>query len=210
MGKTLRSVLVGLAVLYAGTAAAADPRATADVEPEVIAALDKMGTYLRTLQAFQIESQTTLDEVLTDGQKIQYAGTVNLLIRRPDRLRAQIESDRQFRMFLYDGKSFTMWGPRVGCYATVPAPATLAELDDRLAERYGIELPLRDLFWWGSVKARTTDITSAIDVGPSQVGGVTCEHYALREDGADWQIWIQNGDYPLPRKLVITTTTDDA
>ena len=26
----------------------------------------------------------------------------------------------------------------------------------------------------------------------------------------DWQIWIQLGDYPLPRKLVITTKTDEA
>jgi hypothetical protein len=37
----------------------------------------------------------------------------------------------------------------------------------------------------------------------------TCEHYAFRQEGLDWQIWIQ-GDYPLPRKFVIRTLTDDA
>ncbi len=50
----------------------------------------------------------------------------------------------------------------------------------------------------------------AIDVGLSQIEGTTCEHYALRQPGLDWQVWIQNGNYPLPRKLIITTLTDDA
>ena len=47
-------------------------------------------------------------------------------------------------------------------------------------------------------------------VGPSQIGGVTCGHYAFRQEGLDWQVWIQLGDYPLPRKLVLTTLTDEA
>ena len=41
-----------------------------------------------------------------------------------------------------------------------------------------------------------------------EVSGTTCEHYAFRQDDVDWQVWIQKGDYPLPRKLVITTTTE--
>ena len=48
-----------------------------------------------------------------------------------------------------------------------------------------------------------------MDVGPSVVGGVTCEQYAFRQADIDWQIWIQLGDYPLPRRLVATTTTDE-
>jgi len=42
------------------------------------------------------------------------------------------------------------------------------------------------------------------------VGGTTCEQHAFRQRGLDWQIWIQRGDYPLPRKVVLTTTTDEA
>jgi len=73
-----------------------------------------------------------------------------------------------------------------------------------------VEVPLVDLFYWGSERNRTSDVTSAIDVGPSQVNDVTCEHFAFRQDGVDWQVWIQRGDFPLPRKLIITTTSDDA
>jgi hypothetical protein len=97
----------------------------------------------------------------------------------------------------------------VNYYATIPAPPTLRELADKLADKYDVELPVADLFYWGERKD-TDEIKGAMDIGASQIEGVTCEHYAFRQDGADWQVWIQQGDYPLPRKLVITTTTDPA
>lgn len=37
------------------------------------------------------------------------------------------------------------------------------------------------------------------------VEGVRCDHLAFRSPHVDWQIWIQEGKEPLPRKLVITT-----
>ena len=41
--------------------------------------------------------------------------------------------------------------------------------------------------------------------GRAQVGGLACDHYAFRQEGADWQIWIRTGNTPLPCKLLITT-----
>jgi hypothetical protein len=180
------------------------------VDREAIAALDKMGAYLRSLKAFQVNASTTRDEVLADGQKIEMASTADVLVRRPDRLRAEVTSDGQHRLFFYDGKSFTMWADLPGYYATVPAPATIGELSDRLEERFAIELPLQDLFFWGTDRSRAADIEAAVDVGPSQIEGTTVEHFAFRQNGLDWQLWVQKGDYPLPRKLVLTTLTDEA
>ena len=45
-------------------------------DPEALAALDRMGAYLRTLTAIQVEAATTNEDVLEDGQKIQYTGVV--------------------------------------------------------------------------------------------------------------------------------------
>jgi hypothetical protein len=169
-----------------------------------------MGAYLRTLTAFEVESTNSTDEVLDTGQKVQFDGTARLQVRRPNKLHAEVKTDRKHREFFYDGKTFTLFGRRVNYYATVPAPPTLRELAIELAERYGIETPLADLFFWGSEDNRASDLRSAIDLGPSTIGGTECEQYALREEGVDWQIWIQKGDTPLPRKLVITTTSDPA
>jgi hypothetical protein len=192
------------------TARVAQTSQTPALDPDAMAMLDKMGSYLRTLTAFQVQSTTSREDVLDDGQKIATDGTVDLLVQRPNRLRVEIQNDARHRMFFYDGKSFTMWARLVNYYASVPAPPTLAELVDVLNDKYDIELPLADLFYWGTDKAKVNQITSAIDVGPSQVGGVSCEHLAFRQDGIDWQLWLQSGAYPLPRKLVITTTSDDA
>jgi len=179
------------------------------LDPAALGALDKMGAYLRSIKAFQVKAVTTTEDVLDDGQKVQYSGVTDLMTTRtPDRLRADVSSDRQERMYLYDGKEFTLFAKRLGYYATAAAPPTLGELTDRLAERYDIQVPLVDLFKWGP--SNSAGITGAMDLGPSEVAGVTCQHYAFRQEGLDWQIWIQKGDYPLPRRLVATTTTDEA
>src|SRR5262245_45347144 len=206
------SPAVGTAGL-AESAAPQSPRPAPDViverDPQAVRALDSMGSYLRSLNAFQIHSETSRDDVLEDGQNIQFDGVVDMIVERPNHLRAEVTSDRQHRLYFDDGTTFSIWARRMNYYATLPAPATLRELADTLAETYGLELPLVDLFYWGEQK-KTDEISGAIDVGASQVDGVTCEHYAFRQEGADWQIWIQQGDYPLPRKLLIRTTTDPA
>jgi hypothetical protein len=180
------------------------------IEPDAMTALQKMGTYLRTLKAFQVEAVTSNEDVLEDGQKVQFTGVTNLLAKMPDRLRISVDSDRRNRDFIYDGKQLTVMARRVNYYATVPAPPTITQLSDMLDEKYGIQIPLEDLFYWGGPQSKDTDITSAMFIGPSDVDGVTCGHYAFRQKGIDWQVWIQLGDFPLPRKLVITTLTDEA
>jgi hypothetical protein len=190
------------------TTAAAD--STGDIDPDAIAALEKMGTYLRSLKAFQVEAAISQDDVEDDGERIQNDNRVNLLVRMPDRLRVEITNMDHHRLFFYDGKNFTIYAERVNYYATVPAPATIAKLGDDLDDKFGIELPLQDLFYWGTDRSNPSAIKGARDVGPAEVGGVTCEQYAFRQEGLDWQLWMQQGDYPLPRRLVITTLTDEA
>jgi hypothetical protein len=194
----------------AGLAQPTAPAANPDVDPAAISALEKMGAYLRTLKVFRVDTRTTRDEVLDDGQKIQMNGKAALLIRRPDGMRASVESDLQDRMYFYDGKNFTLYAKRLGFYATASAPPTLAQLADVLDTKYDIEIPLADLFTWGTEQAHADKITSAVDVGPSEVDGTSCEHYAFRQEGLDWQVWLQQGSNPLPRKLVLTTTDDEA
>jgi len=199
-----------------GSAADAPPKAAApaasnpDIDPAAAAALNKMGAYLRTLKAFQVSAATATDDVTDDGQLIENDAVTDMLAQTPNRLRVEITSDDVHRLYFFNGKILTIWAELADYYATVPAPATIGELMDALNDKYGISLPLEDLFSWGSPRAATRIITSALDAGPSQVAGVTCEQYAFRQEGMDWQIWIQKGDFPLPRKLVLTTTTDPA
>jgi hypothetical protein len=189
----------------AGHAQEANPPA---VDPKAIAALESMGAYLRTLKSFQVRATTTTEEILPENMKVQFDGIATVTVRRPDRMRVTVESDRKHREWYYNGKTVTLYAPRVKYYAIVPAPPTVRETVEILAQKYGMDLPLADLFVWGTEKAQPAQIKRAIHLGPATVGGISTEQYAFRQEDVDWQIWIKTGPEPLPLKLVITTTSE--
>src|SRR5262249_33073430 len=128
-------------------------------------------------------------------------------VRRPDRLRANVHGDRRDEQLFYDGKTFTIFGERVGYYASFDAPPTLAELKGVLEKR-GIDLPLADLFYWGTDQDKSSEITAATLIGSSNIAGTACNHYAFHQKDVDWELWVEQGQQPLPRKVVITTTSE--
>jgi len=169
-----------------------------------------MGKYLRSLKSFSVHGDTTLDVVTEDGQKLQFPGSVDYKVRTPNDLQLSWKTDRKERELYYDGKTLTVYGPKNKYYATVDAPPTLRDLLTDARDRYGIELPLPDLFLWGTDEAPVSDLKAATFVGPARIDGSVTEQYAFRQDGVDWQLWLEVGDKPLPRRLVITTTDDPA
>jgi hypothetical protein len=180
------------------------------IDPAAITELNRMAAYLKTLRAFQVQAEVIREVVLEDGQKVQFASAADMVVERPNRLRLDVNGDRQSRLFLFDGQNFTVYAPKMKYYAQVAAPNTIGELIDRVEEKYELQLPLVDFFRWGTDDSMLGNITGARDMGPSVIDGVTTRHYLIRQEGLDWQIWIQTGDHPLPRKVVLTTTTDEA
>ncbi len=178
------------------------------IDPEAMDALHKMGAFLRAQEKFTVRGTMTTDDLLASGQKVQFNGTVELMVRRPDRMRMNVSGDRRDEHLFYDGKLFTIYGQRVGYYASFQAPPTLAEMKEVIEKRYGIDLPLADLFYWGTDHDGTADVTAATKVGVSNVEGTACDHYAFRQKDVDWEVWIEQGQHPLPRKIVITTTSE--
>lgn len=173
------------------------------VEPDAVAALKKMSGYLTSLQTVEIVSEGSLDVVTGENQRIQLDGVTTYKIRRPGFVIDYV-SDIKNRRFIYDGKSFTVYSPKLGFYSTVPAPRTNREVLDTIYKKFGIALPLEDLFRWAdSGDVRQKALKSAYFVGTATIDGAPTSHYAFREDDVDWEIWIQQGDQPLPRKLVI-------
>ena len=188
-------------------AASATPAAEVR-EPAVVERLGKMSAYLRTLKSFSVAAQTSTDEVTEEGQKLQFNGTVEYRFVAPDKLKAMVRNDRKWRDYYYDGKTITQAAPRIQYYASVPMTGSVGEVLGRLNTDYDVEVPLADLFLWGTPDGGEAAITSAILVGPAQIGGVECDHFAMRQPGVDWQLWVQKGAQPLPRKIVITTTEE--
>jgi len=65
-------------------------------------------------------------------------------------------------------------------------------------------MPLEDLVVSDPYQNVIHRISSGTDIGPVTVLGVPCEHLAFSLEKVDWQIWIEQGTVPVPRKIVIT------
>jgi hypothetical protein len=179
-------------------------------DEQVVNRLAAMGNYLRSLKVMAVQADTTTEDVMDNGQKLQFAGSANYLVQTPNHLRLVVKNDRHHRVYTYDGKALTQFSPGLGYYSTMEMREPIGRMVLQVKEKYDLELPLADLFLWGTEKADTTGIMEAVFVGLEQVGDHDSEHFAFREDGIDWQIWIRPGDQPLPDRLVITTTDDPA
>jgi hypothetical protein len=192
------------------TARAPLPPHATEVEEDALKALKRMGAHLDTLKTFGLTANTSLDVVTVDGQRLQLDGVTTYKVRRPNGFVINMKSDIKNRTFVYDGKQFTVYAPELKYYATVDAPPTNIATLDKIYDRLGISLPLEDLFHWNSGETREAKLISGFVVGPATIDGVQTDHYAFREKDMDWQIWIQRGDKPLPKKLVIIDRTDES
>lgn len=214
----IRLVLgAGLILAFASPAALAAPKAppaTAApapvVEPEAVQALSRMSAYLSTLTSFSVTAETSTDLVMYDGQILKLDGVNQYTVRRPDAFVVEVATPYKVRRLIYDGKNMTVHAPELGYYATVEAPPTTKAALDAAYDRYGLHVPLQDLFRWTDPSSRTeaAPFTDAMFVGASKVAGVEADQYAFRENGVDWQVWIQRGDHPVPLKLVIVDRTN--
>ncbi|MDM0084803.1 DUF2092 domain-containing protein [Variovorax sp. J31P179] len=197
-------------LVVAQTAAAGSTAPASAVDTASIQALKDMGTFLQTLKRFRASTSLTGERVLADGQKLLHTASATVDVQRPDRLRARMWSIRSEREIIYDGKTVTLFFPEQKYYSSVEFSGSNGELVKKLEERYGFEVPLSDLFLWGTPAAPVDKIESAMNAGQDLVGGDLCDHYVFRQGDFDWQIWIATGAKPLPRKLVIVNRSDEA
>jgi hypothetical protein len=212
-GKLLLSavILLALAAPIAAQEATA-PAASTDtaavstqvVSPEAQAVLDRMTSYLRGLQTFSIETQASRDEVVALGYKLQNNERSVIVVQRPNKLRADISGDIRNRTFVYDGAQLTMYSPDDAVFTSADAPETLAELIGTLLD-IGVEMPLIDVLYQATAGTLTDDVRGGILVGESTIDGIASDHLAFRQANVDWQLWVEQGARPLPRKILITT-----
>lgn len=182
---------------------------TPDVNPRVVAKLNQMGDYLRSLSKFKVDANVTRDTVLDSGMKIQGQAVTTMAADGHNHFYAKIDGDNQTREFFYNGKKLTQYSPFMKYYTTVDAPDNIQDTLHKLETFYGMQIPMEDLFLFGTTESNEEAFTKALYVGPSTIKGKLCDHLAFRQPGVDWQLWITRSQTPLPCKLVITTTDDD-
>jgi hypothetical protein len=197
------------AAAFALLLAAAMPQAAlaqpAGISPAATDLLKASTDFLACQQQFSVDTESSIEVVLGSGQKIQYDHTARVSVERPNKLRAERTGDLVDQVFYYDGESLTLHNPLANYYATTAAPATLEEMLDFAREKLNIVAPASDLLYKNAYDILMQDVTAGFVVGKGVVDGVRTNHLAFRAPHVDWQVWIEEGNRPLIRKMVITT-----
>jgi hypothetical protein len=175
------------------------------VDPEATQRLKAMSDYLATLKQFTVRGGAIREDVLGSGQKLMFHNQFQLAALRPNKLHlARRYADKEHELF-YDGKQITLFGKLRNVYATIDAPPTIDETLDFAAEVLEISASARDLFYADAYDELLSDVVSGSHMGQAVIDGVLCDYLAFRSEDVDWQIWIERGERPLPRKYVITS-----
>ena len=193
------------ALTWLGQAFGAAPAANQSaVDPRADEWLKRMGDYLAEAKAFSVNAEVWQDVELSSGQHVQAGRDLSFQLRRPNCLRVEVHSTRRNRELLFDGNAITLLNRVQNFYGTVPTKGSLDEAMDLAAERFGIGMPLEDFLRSNPYHDLRKNVISGTDIGPVTVMGVPCEHLAFSQEHIDWQVWIETGAKPVPRKFLIT------
>lgn len=167
--------------------------------------LQRMANYLAKTQAFAVNLTDSYDTVQASGEKIEFSATRKVLVNRPNGLRVEREaSDGEKQIVLYDGKDITVISPSDNVYAQTAKPGGIDEAVKYFLKDLNMRLPLAVLLVSQLPDELERRTESLEYVEKTMIYGQAAHHLAARTQTVDYQVWIAEGDRPLPLRVVLT------
>ena len=176
-------------------------------ENGALSILKAMSDYVGGQSTIELSFDSAIEVITPELEKIQFTNSGEALLQRPDKLRAHRKGGYSEVALFFDGKSVSVFSESMNSYAQFDGPATTDQLFEALRAGHGVALPGADLLMSNAYDLLAADVMEARHVGRGVVDGRDCEHLAFRNFDTDWQLWVEAGDRPVPRKMVITSKT---
>ena len=193
-------------MILAATLVAVGPDVQAK-EGDAKGILKAMSDYVSSQKTIEISFDSDIEVITPQLEKIQFTNSGGALLSRPDKLRAHRVGGYADVALVFDGKTVSVLGRHINAYAQFDAPGNVDQLIEALRAGHGVALPGADLLLSNSYDALVAGVLEAKHIGRGVIDGVECEHLAFRNVDTDWQLWVEVGERPIPRKLVITSKT---
>jgi hypothetical protein len=174
-------------------------------EADAKSILKAMSDYVSSQQTIELTFDSDIEAITPQLEKIQFTNSGEALLSRPDKLRAHRVGGFADVALVFDGRTISILGKNSNSYAQFDAPGTVDQLIAGLREGRGIALPGADLLLSNAYDVLVADVLEARHIGRGVVDGRECEHLAFRNADTDWQLWVEVGKHPIPRKMVITS-----
>jgi hypothetical protein len=169
--------------------------------------LKSMADYLANQKSLSAAFDSDIEVITPELQKIQFTSSGQIKLNRPDKLRIRRTGGYADVELVYDGKTISLYGNNAKSYVQADLPGTVDQMIDAIQTRSGVAMPGTDLLLSNSYDELMSTAVDGQHIGLGVVDGVECEHLAFRGPDTDWQIWIETGARPVPRKYVITSKT---
>jgi hypothetical protein len=169
--------------------------------------LKAMSDFMTSQKAFSLTYDSDIEVITTDLQKIQFATSGQVRVIRPNKLHATRKGGYRDVELVFDGKTLSVSSKGSNTFAQLDAPGSIDQVVDLLRDKYAVMAPGADLLFSRPFDILTANVIDAKHIGQGVIDGVECEHLAFRTPETDWQIWIERGARPIPRKYVITSKT---
>ena len=179
------------------------------IDPRAQELVRQMSDRLSRVTALAIEAEEVYDEVPADAPRQQLTSMRRVAMRRPDRLVGDASGDALNRSFWYDGQTFSALDREQNVWASGAVPPTIDEALDWVFDQTGTVIPLADFLYADVYDRLMGKVQRGVYLGIHEAAGVPCYHLSFEQATIDWQIWIDAGPDPLPRKLVISYKTED-
>jgi len=172
---------------------------------DATAILKRMSDYVAAQKTLSVTFDTDTEVVTADLEKIQFNSSGQVQLSRPDKLRATRLGGYADVELVFDGKTLNVLSKDRNKFAQVDAPGSVDDLVETLRDKYMVVLPGADLVLARIFDEMSGDVVVAKNIGRGVIDGIECHHLAFRNLEVDWQIWIDAGVEPIPRKYVITS-----
>ena len=177
----------------------------AQAEDDAAQILKAMSDYVSSQQSISLTFNSDIEVITPEIQKIQFTSSGKLVLGRPDKLRASRTGGYTDVEIVFDGTTVAILGKNINAYAQSEVSGNVDKLVDVLRDQYSLEFPGADLLLSNPYEVLMADVLEAKHIGQGVVDGVECEHLAFRNQDTDWQLWVEVGNRPIPRKFVITS-----
>jgi hypothetical protein len=179
--------------------------AVTESQAQASAVLMRMADFLGGAQRFSVSVRAGYDAVQKSGQKVEFGEIRKVTLSRPDRMRMEGErSDGAKTLTVFNGKEIVLIDETTNVYATAPQPGGLDDTIFHFVKDLGMRLPLAVLLVSQLPTELKNRVRSVDYVEKTNIHGSTSHHLAARTDEVDFQIWVADGDTPLPQRVVIT------
>lgn len=167
--------------------------------------LSGMSNYLAKLPGFRARLVSSYDVVQESGEKIEFNEIREVTVSRPNLLRVeQIFSDGAQDLLVFDGQQINVYDGELGVYAQAPQPGSVDDAVVYFVRDLGMRLPLAALLSTRLPDELSKRVKSVDYVEYTNILGPGAHHISARTNTVDFQVWIADGERPLPLRIVLT------